>query len=385
MVKPAWLVKQERDGAGLAQLTGTAVSASSAPHGLQQDFKRSRSRSPSPHRNNAPLSSSSSALRPPQGTHYAPPYPYAPASYSQTDSYAAYQPQQHQQYSNAPRAAPPPESIPSAFRRVYVGGTESATGPELKDFFNKLINERLGTPGKDNVTGAFVKEEKNFTFMEFSTPELATAFCNLGTMPFKGRNLKFQRPKDYDAARAPRPLGPVPDLDVGDSANKLYIAGLSATHSEEDVRKILTEFGAVKYMNIARDAQKNSKGFGFFEYVDPSVTRKAIEGLDGFPLGDKKLQVRLADKAPSVVAPASAPAPPSGLAGLDYSRLTANLGAILSTTVAASQQQQQQQQQQQRAALQYGAPPAQYQPPRPGFAPGSYAPSPAPEPPPAPH
>ena len=44
------------------------------------------------------------------------------------------------------------------------------------------------------------------------------------------------------------------------------------------------------------DGKEVSKGYCFFEYVNPKHTKLAIKGLDGFQVGDKRLRVSIASE-----------------------------------------------------------------------------------------
>ena len=54
----------------------------------------------------------------------------------------------------------------------------------------------------------------------------------------------------------------------------------------------------MKSFNLVKETTANtliSKGYCFFEYQDPSVTEKAVKGLNGLPCGDKRLKVNRAN------------------------------------------------------------------------------------------
>jgi len=59
--------------------------------------------------------------------------------------------------------------------------------------------------------------------------------------------------------------------------------------------ELLKSFGELKAFNLVKDSSTGtSKGFAFFEYVDPSVTDIATQGLNGMELGDRFLVVQRA-------------------------------------------------------------------------------------------
>ena len=75
------------------------------------------------------------------------------------------------------------------------------------------------------------------------------------------------------------------------------MGGLPLYLKDEDVRKLCETFGNLKYFNLVKDTssgQPVSKGYCFFEYIDTTVTDKAVKGLNGLPCGDRKLKVQRA-------------------------------------------------------------------------------------------
>ncbi len=110
--------------------------------------------------------------------------------------------------------------------------------------------------------------------------------------------LKIRRPKDYGGPDAMGPSMHVPGVvstNVPDSINKIFVGGLPTYLNEEQVMELLKSFGELKAFNLVRENGNGpSKGFAFFEYVDPGVTDVAIQSLSGMELGDKYLVVQRA-------------------------------------------------------------------------------------------
>jgi len=73
------------------------------------------------------------------------------------------------------------------------------------------------------------------------------------------------------------------------------VGGLPTYLNEEQVMELLKSFGDLKAFNLVRENGNGpSKGFAFFEYVDPGVTDVAIQSLNGMELGDRYLVVQRA-------------------------------------------------------------------------------------------
>ncbi len=66
--------------------------------------------------------------------------------------------------------------------------------------------------------------------------------------------------------------------------------------------ELLKSFGELKSFNLVKEGAGQtgpSKGFAFCEYVDTAVTDMAIQGLNGFQLGDRTLMVQRASQGRS--------------------------------------------------------------------------------------
>jgi len=104
--------------------------------------------------------------------------------------------------------------------------------------------------------------------------------------------LRVQRPKDY--------IGIDPSLGqlysmTGESPNKLFIGGIPTYLNDEQVMDLLKAFGELRTFNLVKEGNGSiSKGFAFAEFLDPTVTDMAIQGLHNFTLGDRTLVVQRA-------------------------------------------------------------------------------------------
>jgi len=191
-------------------------------------------------------------------------------------------------------------------RRLYVGNIPpAATELELMDFLNAALStttKGLATPVVP-VVAVQVNREKAFAFVEFRTPEEATAGMAFDGLMMHGHALKIRRPTDYRAPLEGAPAAASPSIsipgiistNVPDGPNKLFIGGLPSFLTEEHVKHVLVSFGQLKSFNLVKDPLTGlSKGYAFFEYVDPSATDIACKGLHGTLLGDKTLMVQRA-------------------------------------------------------------------------------------------
>ncbi|QRW03194.1 RNA recognition motif protein [Ceratobasidium sp. AG-Ba] len=204
------------------------------------------------------------------------------------------------QGSFAPGTAAP--NLARQSRRLYVGNiTYEANETNLQEFFNrKMVEMKIGTgQAGDPVIGVQINHEKSYAFVEFRSSEDATAAMAFDGIMFQAGPLKIRRPKDYTGSDLSAPMGVhvpgVVSTNVPDSINKIFVGGLPTYLDENQVMELLKSFGELKAFNLVRENGNGaSKGFAFFEYVDPSVTDIATQGLNGMELGDRFLVVQRA-------------------------------------------------------------------------------------------
>jgi RNA recognition motif-containing protein len=73
---------------------------------------------------------------------------------------------------------------------------------------------------------------------------------------------------------------------------KLYVGNLSFGASEEDLKKLFSEAGAVQSVKIVTDTYSGrSRGFGFVEMTSETEAEKAISTINGKTFMDRALIV----------------------------------------------------------------------------------------------
>lgn len=91
--------------------------------------------------------------------------------------------------------------------------------------------------------------------------------------------------------------GPVDKLDLNEiTTPKLYIGNLSYDASESDLFELFSTVGPVQNIEIARDKNMNSKGFGFAEMASVEAARALAEKFHRSQFMDRQLVVTGARK-----------------------------------------------------------------------------------------
>jgi len=231
-------------------------------------------------------------------------------------------------------------------RRIYVGGLGQNTEKEIEDFFNGVLTRALGRAppaGGTYVINVYMNHERRFAFVEFGSIALTTACMQLDGILFNGQPLKVKRPNDYTPSMVPPTNEPVPILDmsalgvvsttVPDGPNKVFVGGLPYDLSAEQIKELLSAFGPLKAFHLVKDAGAMvSKGYGFCEWADPSVTDKACESLNNMAVCGKTLTVRravgIAEAKAGLVGAAMPPAVALASFGLGEFGMAAGLGGF---------------------------------------------------------
>jgi RNA recognition motif-containing protein len=76
---------------------------------------------------------------------------------------------------------------------------------------------------------------------------------------------------------------------------KLYIGNLAYSTTEDDLRTLFAQAGAVSSVALIKDRDSGqSKGFAFVEMSNQAEAEKAISMFNGYQMGDRELRVSIA-------------------------------------------------------------------------------------------
>ncbi|HEY7538669.1 MAG TPA: RNA-binding protein [Methylomirabilota bacterium] len=81
-------------------------------------------------------------------------------------------------------------------------------------------------------------------------------------------------------------------------AQKLFIGGLSFSTSNERLREVFSQAGAVESATVVTDRETGrSRGFGFVEMATAEEAESAVKKLNGHEVDGRTLKVELAKPA----------------------------------------------------------------------------------------
>ncbi|KAK1258990.1 Polyadenylate-binding protein 5 [Acorus gramineus] len=76
----------------------------------------------------------------------------------------------------------------------------------------------------------------------------------------------------------------------------VYVKNLAETITDEEMKSIFGKYGLINSAVVMRDANGNSRGFGFINFQNPDDAASAVENLNGSTFGDKVLYVGKAQR-----------------------------------------------------------------------------------------
>uniref|UniRef100_K7FLK1 Splicing factor U2AF subunit n=1 Tax=Pelodiscus sinensis TaxID=13735 RepID=K7FLK1_PELSI len=182
-------------------------------------------------------------------------------------------------------------------RRLYVGNIPfGITEEAMMDFFNAQM--RLGgltqAPGNP-VLAVQINQDKNFAFLESTAINPTQEVCLFSNRICQGPRRERPRGHIYQNILAENGTSPPPGVVstvVPDSAHKLFIGGLPNYLNDSSVTQTSPAPVAAFFLLPSLSSGRSRAARGRGELCARVRISKAIAGLNGMQLGDKKLLVQ---------------------------------------------------------------------------------------------
>lgn len=195
-------------------------------------------------------------------------------------------------------------------KRLFISNLPaSATEETIVAFFNLQLNGLNVIDAIDPCISCQLSGNREFALIEFKSPSEATLALAMdgihmesadmnGAVNGANSGLTIRRPKDYIVAgpgEEEAPANGEVSETVPDTANKLSITNILPGLDDEQVKELVSTFGALRAFVLVRDRSTGeSRGIAFCEYADSTVTDMAVEGLNGMEVGGAALRVQRA-------------------------------------------------------------------------------------------
>jgi len=154
--------------------------------------------------------------------------------------------------------------VPNDPGKMFIGGLSWQTSPEsLREYFSKYGEITEVMVMKDPTT----RRSRGFGFVTFSDPAAVDKVLAQGTHELDGKKID---PK----VAFPRRAHP----KMVTRTKKIFVGGLSAPTTIEDVRTYFEQFGPIEDAMLMFDKQTNRhRGFGFVTFQNEDVVDKVCE------------------------------------------------------------------------------------------------------------
>lgn len=162
-------------------------------------------------------------------------------------------------------------------------------------------------PG-DSVIAIELHADKHFAFIEFRNTEEAKIAMEYDGRDFEGQSLKLRPPKEFMGQTS---VDLVPNRF--DSPHKIVVENVPLYLNEVQMRELMEVFGELKSFSLERDAQGQSIGYVYCEYLNPEITDQVCEGLTGLTIGRETLNVERVSKRAGVASLDSGAVPSASL------------------------------------------------------------------------
>ncbi|CAE6468554.1 unnamed protein product [Rhizoctonia solani] len=158
---------------------------------------------------------------------------------------------------------------------------ESTDDTEIRKMFSpfgKILDVRW--PSKK------FKTTRRFCYLQYTSPAAAQAALSLHN--------KELAPNQLMSVYISNPERKKERTDAGADQREIYITGLSKLSTRADLEQLFGQFGAIKEIRIATEADGTAKGYAFVEFEQESSASQALS-MNNHELKKRRIAVTIAD------------------------------------------------------------------------------------------
>lgn len=159
---------------------------------------------------------------------------------------------------------------------------------ELIAFFEKVGPVKEAQIVKDRVSG----RSKGVGYVEFKNEESVPAAIQLTGQKLLGIPIIAQltEAEKNRQVRNPEAAGSNPNQIP---FHRLYVGNIHFSITESDLQNVFEPFGELEFVQLQKEEQGRSRGYGFVQFRDPNQAREALEKMNGFDLAGRPIRVGL--------------------------------------------------------------------------------------------
>ncbi|KAJ1311024.1 hypothetical protein OPQ81_009530 [Rhizoctonia solani] len=160
----------------------------------------------------------------------------------------------------------------------FLESTDDAEIRKMFSPFGKILEVRW--PSKK------FKTTRRFCYLQYTTPAAAQAALSLHN--------KELAPNQLMNVYISNPERKKERTDAGADQREIYIAGLSKLSTRADLEQLFGQFGAIKEVRLATEADGSAKGYAFIEFEQESSASQALS-MNNHELKKRRIAVTIAD------------------------------------------------------------------------------------------
>ncbi|KAG9245683.1 hypothetical protein BJ878DRAFT_500334 [Calycina marina] len=159
---------------------------------------------------------------------------------------------------------------------------------DLINFFTKVGPVKEAQIVKDRVSG----RSKGVGYVEFKNEESVPAAIQLTGQKLLGIPIIAQL---TEAEKNRQVRNPEATSNNPNSIpfHRLYVGNIHFSITESDLQNVFEPFGELEFVQLQKEEQGRSRGYGFVQFRDPAQAREALEKMNGFDLAGRPIRVGL--------------------------------------------------------------------------------------------
>ncbi|EMC92299.1 hypothetical protein BAUCODRAFT_38330 [Baudoinia panamericana UAMH 10762] len=159
---------------------------------------------------------------------------------------------------------------------------------ELQAFFEAVGPVVEAQIVKDRVSG----RSKGVGYVEFKDEESVQKAIQLTGQKLLGIPIIAQLTEAEKNRQARHTEGTATQSN-GIPFHRLYVGNIHFSITEDDLKNVFEPFGELEFVQLQKEEQGRSKGYGFVQFIDPAQAKEALEKMNGFELAGRPIRVGL--------------------------------------------------------------------------------------------
>ncbi|KAF2843742.1 splicing factor, CC1-like protein [Patellaria atrata CBS 101060] len=190
-----------------------------------------------------------------------------------------------------PRKSPTPQPTEDERDRRTVFVQQLAARLRTKEliaFFEKVGPVKEAQIVKDRVSG----RSKGVGYVEFKDESSVAQALELTGQKLLGIPIIAQL-TEAEKNRQARSNEGTTNAASGVPFHRLYVGNIHFSITESDLQNVFAPFGELEFIQLQKDDQGRSRGYGFVQFRDPAQAKDALEKMNGFDLAGRPIRVGL--------------------------------------------------------------------------------------------